>query len=71
MNRETVYILVTVAAMIISFMTGWLSNRKKIVGNFVINHVDPTKDMCTLELISDIDNIESMKTMTLCVKVIK
>lgn len=34
-------------------------------GRFVINHSDPTKDLCTLELESDLDVIERNKLMTL------
>lgn len=43
--------------------------RKKIAahydGRFVINHSDPTKDLCRLELVSDLDVIERNKIMTL------
>lgn len=34
-------------------------------GRFVINHSDPTKDLCTLELESDLDVIEKNKKLVL------
>ena len=70
MNGTELY-LVLAAVLIIGFVLGLLTGRPKKVGSFTINYTDPEKDLCQLELTSDLDEIDKLKVMSLTVKVIK
>ena len=67
----TALIALALVIFVIGFTLGWLVGLPKPSGSFQINHSDPTKDLCTLELEQDLDKIEAKKTMTLRVRVIK
>lgn len=67
----TVLIALALVIFVIGFTLGWLVGLPKPTGSFQINHSDPTKDLCTLELEQDLDKIEAKKTMTLKVIVHK
>ena len=62
--------IVTVIVFIIGLALGYLLGRPKKVGSFTINYTDPQKDLCQLELTSDLDVIDKLKRMELDVKVI-
>lgn len=63
----TFYIIAAICGFAVGCLVGAISSRNKTRydGRFVINHSDPTKDLCTLELESDLDVIERNKLMTL------
>lgn len=67
----TAMIALALVIFVIGFTLGWLVGLPKPSGSFQINHSDPTKDLCTLELEQDLDKIEAKKTMTLKVIVHK
>lgn len=71
--------IVTVVAIIftcllIGFLIGLISgskaNTSRPIGTFVINHTDPTKDLCTLQLDVDLDVIEASKQISFKVAII-
>lgn len=71
----TINMAVAVGLMLVIFVAGlalgWLIGLPKPTGSFTINHSDPTKDLCTLELGEDLDKVESRKTLTLKVVTLK
>lgn len=60
----TAALVLAIAALI---FTTWvdLKAKPKDAGRFVINHSDPTKDLCMLELDIDIDEIEAAGVISL------
>lgn len=65
----TAALVLAIAALI---FTSWVERKSKPknAGRFVINHSDPTKDLCMLELDIDIDEIEAAGVISLDVVVI-
>lgn len=60
----TAALVLAIAALIFSL---WVDRNSKPTeaGRFVINHSDPTKDLCMLELDIDIDEIEAAGVISL------
>lgn len=60
----TAALVLAIAALI---FTTWVDRKAKPkdAGRFVINHSDPTKDLCMLELDIDIDEIEAAGVISL------
>lgn len=60
----TAALALAIAALI---FTSWVDRNSKPTeaGRFIINHSDPTKDLCLLELDIDIDEIEAAGVISL------
>lgn len=72
-----IYIVLTVIfivlAMLIGIGIGFLVGKQNTatpVGTFIVNHTDPTKDLCTLHLDVDLDVIEGSKAISFKVAII-
>jgi hypothetical protein len=60
------YIIISaICGFAVGCVLSFIFRKRRADGRFVINHSDPTKDLCTLELESDLDVIERNKLMTL------
>ena len=64
---STLYILLAaICGLVVGCVLSSLGRRAvHYDGRFMINHSDPTKDLCTLELESDLDVIEKNKKLVL------
>ena len=67
--QELFMLLVPLLTYLFGFIMGLLTNRRKAVGTFTINHSDPEVDLCRLNLDEDLDFIENSKSMLLKVVV--
>lgn len=68
-----IYVVSDLIALLIGFIIGRFLIKHKAptpVGTFVINHDDPTKDLCTLCLDVDLDVIEASKAISFDVAII-
>lgn len=66
---QFLYILAFGIVFMAGFLIGLLFAHRSTVGTFRINHTDPSKDLVTLELDTDLDDIEKHSQMLLSVKV--
>ena len=74
MANWLIFLLMVICALWgfgLGFYTAHESNLRKAHGKFIINHSDPTKDLCQLELEKDLDEIEKGKVLVLKVEIIK
>jgi len=72
-----IYIVLRVVILALALINGcliWRLRKKRTmptpVGTFIVNHTDPTKDLCTLHLDVDLDVIESSKAISFEVAII-
>jgi len=72
-----IYIALRVVILVLALINGclvWRLYKKRAiptpVGTFIVNHTDPTKDLCTLHLDVDLDVIEASKQISFKVVII-
>ena len=77
MHNGQIYIVLLVIFLAIALLIGVficrISCEKSAptpVGTFIVNHTDPTKDLCTLHLDVDLDVIEASKAISFKVAII-
>ena len=66
-------ILLVCATLVLGIILGIIFDRvltRHHVGTFTINYEDPIRDLCTLSLDKDINEIDKLRTMELDVRVI-
>lgn len=63
------FMTLLIAAFCVGYTRGKASQQSNVVGEFEINHTNPTKDLCNLILDKDLDFIEQHKEITFIVKI--